>query len=99
MRKSRKQYSPAEKAGILREHLIDRVPVSDLCDKHGIHPTLFYQWQRTLFENLPVLFERGPGKSANGRIDALQRKLAHKDQVIAAIMEDFIAVKKGLGES
>jgi transposase-like protein len=99
MRKTRKHYSAAEKAAILREHLIDHVPVSDLCDKHGIHPTLFYQWQRTLFENLPALFERGPGRSANGRIDSLQRKLAHKDQVIAAIMEDFIAVKKGLGES
>lgn len=102
MRKSRKQYTPAAKAAILREHLIDHVPVSDLCDKHGIHPTLFYQWQRTLFENLPALFERGPGKSAkaaNGRIESLHRKLAHKDEVIAAIMEDFIAVKKGLGES
>jgi len=57
MKKPRKHYSTTEKAAILREHLIDRIPVSDLCDKHRIHPTLFYQWQRTLFENLPDLFE------------------------------------------
>ncbi len=102
MPNSRKQYSPSEKAVILREHLIDRVPVSDVCEKHGIHPTLFYQWQKTLFENIPSLFDRKAGKPVkanNSQIDALQQKLTHKDKVIAAIMEDFIAVKKGLGEA
>ena len=101
MGKSRKRYSSREKAAILREHLIDRVPVSDLCDKHGIQPTLFYNWQRTLFENLPVLFDRGARSSAkqsNGQVEKLQKKLAHKDEVIAQIMEDFVAVKKSLGE-
>jgi transposase-like protein len=102
MPKSRKQYSPSEKAAILREHLIDRVPISDVCEKHGLHPTLFYQWQKTLFENLPNLFERKTGKpikAAHSQIEALHRKLHHKDEVIAAIMEDFIAVKKTLGEA
>lgn len=101
MGRSRKRYSSPEKATILREHLIDRVPVSDLCDKYDVHPNLFYQWQKTLFENLPTLFERGTRSSAkqrNGQIEALQRKLAHKDAVIAQIMEDFVEVKKRLGE-
>ena len=101
MGKSRKRYSSQEKAAILREHLIDRVPVSDLCDKYGIQPTLFYNWQRTLFENLPVLFDRGARSSAkqsNSQVEKLQRKLAHKDEVIAEIMQDFLAVKKSLGE-
>lgn len=101
MAKTRKHYSPPEKAAILREHLIDRVPVSDLCDKHGIHPTLFYQWQRTLFENLPDLFEpksRSAAKQENRLVEALRQKLAHKDEVIAEIMQDFVAVKKRIGE-
>lgn len=101
MGKPRKRYPSQEKAAILREHLIDRTPVSDLCDKHGISPTLFYQWQRTLFENLPSLFERGARPSdnrKNGQVDKLQKKLARKDEVIAQIMEDFVEVKKRLGE-
>lgn len=101
MARSRKRYSSQEKAAILREHLIDHAPVSDLCDKHGIQPTLFYTWQRALFENLPSLFERGARSSAkqsNGQVEKLQKKLAHKDEVIAQIMEDFVAVKKSLGE-
>lgn len=101
MARSRKRYTSQEKAAILREHLIDHVPVSDLCDKHGIQPTLFYNWQRALFENLPALIERGARSSAkqsNGQVEKLQKKLAHKDEVIAQIMEDFVAVKKSLGE-
>jgi hypothetical protein len=31
MRKPRKNYTPVEKVAILRRHLIDHVPVSDLC--------------------------------------------------------------------
>jgi transposase-like protein len=49
MPRTRRNFSPAQKVNILREHLIERVPISDLCEKHQIQPTLFYQWQnRTL---------------------------------------------------
>ena len=51
MRKPRKNYTPVEKVAILRRHLIDRVPVSDLCDEHQLSPTLFYPWQKQFFEN------------------------------------------------
>ncbi len=42
MRKPRKNYTPVEKVAILRRHLIDRVPISDLCDEYQLSPTLFY---------------------------------------------------------
>ena len=48
MRKPRKNYTPPEKVAILRRHLIDRVPVSDLCDEYQLQPTLFYAWQKTV---------------------------------------------------
>src|SRR5215218_5118928 len=51
MRKPRKNYTPVEKVAILRRHLLDRVPVSDLCDEHQLSPTLFYLWQKQFFEN------------------------------------------------
>lgn len=100
MRKQRKYHSAEQKAVIVREHLIDKIPVSDLCDKHGINPTVFYRWQKTVFENLPSLFDR----QRDSRASALQRqnetlkaKLATKDEVIAEIMADFIAAKKKIG--
>lgn len=47
----RKTLSPVQKVAILRGHLLEKVPVSDLCDKHGIHAVSFYQWQKQLLEN------------------------------------------------
>jgi hypothetical protein len=35
MRKERKHYTAEEKEAILRHHLLDKVPVSDLCEELG----------------------------------------------------------------
>jgi transposase-like protein len=56
MRKPRKNYSPTEKVAILRRHLIEKVPVSDLCDEHQLQPTQFYAWQKQFFENGAAAF-------------------------------------------
>jgi transposase-like protein len=50
-RRKRRHFSPEDKIKILRLHLREGRPISELCDEHGIHPTLFYQWQKTFFEN------------------------------------------------
>ena len=38
-KRRRRQFSPEDKAAILRRHLVDHVPVSDLCDEYHIQPT------------------------------------------------------------
>ena len=101
MPRTRRRFSPEQKAAILREHLVDRVPVSDLCDKHGLQPTVFYRWQKELFENGSAAFERGNDareRALERKVEHLNAKLAHKDEVIAEIMESHVALKKGLGQ-
>lgn len=51
MKKERKHYTAEEKVAILRRHLLDQVAVSDLCEELGLQPTVFYRWQKELFEN------------------------------------------------
>jgi transposase len=51
MKKQRKHYTPEEKVAILRRHLLEQVPISEVCDKHGLRPTVFYRWQKEFFEN------------------------------------------------
>ena len=51
MRKERKHYTAEEKVAVLRRHLLDKVPVSDLCEELGLQPTVFYRWQKEFFEN------------------------------------------------
>lgn len=41
----RRQHSPEQKLAIFREHLVERKPVSDICEQRGIAPSLFYYWQ------------------------------------------------------
>jgi transposase-like protein len=43
MRKERKHFTPEEKVAILRRHLVDKVPVSELCEELGLRPTMFYR--------------------------------------------------------
>ena len=57
MGKQRKHYTGEEKVAILRRHLLDKVPVSDLCEEHGLQPTVFYRWQKEFFENGAAAFQ------------------------------------------
>ncbi|MFQ5356722.1 MAG: transposase [Mariprofundaceae bacterium] len=103
MSKSRRQFSADQKMSILRENLIDKVAISDICDKHGIQPSIFYEWQKKLFENGEAILARGrrepTEKKLSKQIDALNAKLKRKDEVIAEIMEEHVALKKVLGEN
>ncbi len=47
----RKQPTPEQKLAIVRRHLVEKVPVSDLCDELGVHPNQYYNWQKQSFEN------------------------------------------------
>ena len=99
---TRRQYTPEQKVAILREHLLEKKPVSDLCDQHQIHPTLFYQWQKAFFENGTAAFvrrqPRSQGSKDEAKLQRLEAKLQQKDEVIAEIMAEHILLKKELGE-
>ena len=108
MRKKRHNYTPEEKVSILRRHLIDRVPVSDLCDEYQLQPTRFYDWQKLFFENGANAFARDQNsqKSAEAiRVQQLEEKLkrsedklVRKHEVLSELMEEHVKLKKELGE-
>ena len=50
MTNQRKHYPPEKKVEILREHFKNRVPVGEICEKYGIKPSMFYRWEKQLFE-------------------------------------------------
>ena len=100
--RERRQFSGEEKVKILRLHLLEGKPVSDVCEQHKIHPTLFYQWQRTFFENGSKAFEGTGSPKAETKfekqIEALETKLQRKHEVLSELMEEHIRLKKDLGE-
>lgn len=98
----RKNHAAVDKVAILRRHLLEKVPVSDLCQEHGIHPTVFYRWQKILFENGGAAFDGPKAKNRTTaeeqKLAALADKLRRKDEVLSELMEEHVALKKSLGE-
>lgn len=102
MAKRRRKFTAQEKVSLLRRHLIDRTPVSEICDELNLQPTVFYRWMRTFFENGSVIFEKTQRKSktsaAEQKIEALQAKIRRKDEVLGELLEEHVSLKKSLGE-
>jgi len=59
MKANRRKFSAEQKIEILRKRVIEKVPVSEVCDHYGIHSTQFYQWQKILLEKGSTAFEKG----------------------------------------
>lgn len=98
----RKNYSPEEKVAILRKHLIEKIPVSDLCDRYKLQPTVYYRWQKQFFEQGERAFENENKNRKNGqdrKIAALEEKLRAKNDVLSELMEEHVKLKKSLGEA
>ncbi len=105
MNSNRKRFTAEEKNRLLRLHLIEKEPVSDICDRQGLNPNVFYRWQKIFFENGSAAFAQtgtgrtnGHSKTLENKISKLQAKLANKDEVIAEIMAFHVRLKKSLGE-
>lgn len=101
MAKKRKNFTPAEKVKILKSHLVDKIPVSDLCDNHGMHPTVFYRWQKAFFEKGNLAFEKqtlSKTRVLEAKISQLEGKLIKKNEIVSELMEEHVALKKSLGE-
>jgi transposase len=98
----RRRLTPEQKIAILKAHLVDKKSVSDLCDQHGIRPNQFYRWQQEFFERGKLVFENHaerPATALEQKVTALEQKLTRKNDVLAELMEEHVALKKSLGES
>lgn len=112
-KRARRKFSIEEKVAILKRHMVDQVPVSNLCEEYRIQPSLFYVWQRQMWENLGAAFQAGTrGSQISLREAGLEKenqalkealaqrdaRLSKKDRVIAELSAEFIEAKKTAGE-
>jgi transposase len=103
MSRTRRNFTADQKAQVVRRHLSGKEPVSALADEFGLQPTQIHTWVNQVLAQADKAFERS---AANGRvenakdrkIEALQAKLAQKNEVIAELLEDNVRTKKELGE-
>ena len=103
MNKPRRHFPDPDKVAILKRHLIDKVPVSDLSDELDIRPNQLYGWLKEFFENGHAAFDNGRKSKAvedaqQTKIHQLEAKLVRKNEVMAELMEALTEQKKSLGE-
>ena len=99
--KKRRKFSPEDKVMILKKHLVENIPISDICDEYGLHPTVFYRWEKQFFENGTKAFEKENVryiKRLEKEISILKDKLNKKNEVLSELMEEHVNLKKTLGE-
>src|SRR5947208_3566563 len=104
MSRIRRHFTPEQKVALLRLHLLEKKPVSDLCEEHHLAVNLFYLWQKQFFENGAAAFDNA-GKHRKSQQDgkdkkiaALEDKLQRKNEVLSELMEEHVQLKKELGE-
>jgi transposase len=103
MSKPRRHFAGTEKVAILKRHLVEKVPISDLCDELGLYPNQVYAWLKEFFENGHAAFDNGRKSKAvedaqQRRIEHLEAKLQRRDNVLAELMQEHTLLKKELGE-
>jgi transposase len=109
MSQARKTVPAAEKLAILKKYLVDKTPISTLCEEYDLQPSQIYYWQAQLFDQGATTFERKPGRQKEDpkdrKIAQLENQLAQKDaklaqknEVIAELLEDNVRSKKANGE-
>jgi transposase-like protein len=75
-KRMRRHFSPQEKVAILKRHLLEKVPVSNLCDEFDLHATQIYTWLKEFFENGHAAFENGRSLLKNPVVCNARRQTA-----------------------
>lgn len=100
-KRQRRTFTAEQKVALLRLHLLEKKPVSDICEEHNLSVNLFYSWQKQFFDNGAAAFssQRKPAVDPKDQqINALKEKLSRKNEVLSELMEEHVALKKERGE-
>ena len=101
---NQKRHKPEEKYQIIKEFLTSKgaLTVSDVCKKHNITTSLFYQWQEQYLQGALDRFKNPPHKKKQEaevrKLERLDAELKRKDQIIAEVVSENLQLKKNLSE-
>jgi len=97
-RATRRKFSAEEKIRIVLEGLRGEIPVSDLCRREGIAPTLYYRWSKAFLDSGKNGLTRDTQRDATSdEVGRLKEENATLKEVLAESILDVQRYKKSLG--
>lgn len=94
----RRHLPPERKFEIVKEVIMGKAAVSEVCKKHGISTALYYKWQQVFFhgalEGLTHHKRNAQGSRRGERLLAENQRLK---EIIAEIASENLQLKKVLG--
>ena len=101
-KRKHRQYTPEEKVAILRLHLLENKPISEICEENRLQPSVYYRWQKQFFEQGTAAFrsansEKTQMSRLKQQVATLQGKLQMKNEVLSELMEEHVLLKKKIG--
>ncbi len=91
----KQKYSPSYKVRTVLEGLKSPEGISAYCRRKGIHEVQFYQWQKQMLNNAESTFAK-VSKATEQKINKLEDEIKRKDQIIVAVTEEALELKKKL---
>ena len=108
MTKKYTKTSKDEKIKAVNTHLLDKKPISDVCEIYGISPSTYYEWQKEFISQGSKYFgeknkahkvppESKKVKDLEAQLDKAKTKSTQKDEALAELLMEHTALKKSLG--
>ena len=95
---TRKRYTAEEKVKILREMQEAGKSISQVAEEFGVHPNNIFKWRKQHLEMGVQGFKTSRKdislKAKDRKITALQETIKLKDEVIAELAQELLALKK-----
>lgn len=101
-RRTNRTYPSEQKLAAIQDHLVNKLPVTEVCTKYQTQPSVYYGWQKVLFERGAVdpkpnaANENKRIKALENKLQALEDKLKQKNEVISELLEEHVTLKKKL---
>jgi transposase len=95
MKRSRRTFSAEFKAKVALEAIKEQLTMSELAQKHSIHPNQITDWKKQFLSNASLVFKSGVDDTA-AQAEKESEKLYKK---IGQLQIEVDFLKKSLGES
>jgi transposase-like protein len=99
--KPRKFLTPDQKFKIVKEHMMTKTSVSEICKKYDIVPSAFYRYQEQFLNGALDAFKNpkeGPTKAELRKIEMQDKEIIRMKTVISEIIFENVDLKKRYGE-